>query len=277
MTKNSRYVPVTPEQIAEECISAARAGAACVHIHVRDPKTGAPEMKLEYYSEVVERIRASDVDVIINLTTGMGADYIPSLEEGAAALATVKHPSVRTEHVSVLKPEVCTLDVATMNFAEKAIVNTPDHLRAMARMIDEAGTKPELELFDLGQLELALRLLKAGDLPQPPFFQFCLGVPGGAPATAETMLLMRSMVPSGAVWSAFGIGRTQMPMLALSAILGGHCRVGLEDNLFIAQGELAKGNAPLVEMGVLALQSLGFEVATPDEAREILSLSRGKQ
>lgn len=272
MTKNSRYVPITPEHIAEECIAAARAGAACVHIHVRDPRTGAPEMKLQYYTEVVERIRASDVDVIINLTTGMGADYLPSLEEGQPADAVVKHPRERTQHVSLLKPEICTLDVTTMNFGEKAIVNTPAHLRMMAKMIVEAGTKPELELFDLGQLELALRLLKSGDLPEPPLFQFCLGVPGGAPAIAETVLLMRSMVPAGAVWSAFGIGRTQMPMVALSAILGGHCRVGLEDNLFIAPGELAQGNVPLVERGAEIIRSLGFSVATPEEARNILSL-----
>ncbi|MBZ8134646.1 NADPH:quinone reductase [Afifella sp. IM 167] len=272
MTKNSRYVPVTPEQIANECISAAHAGASCVHIHVRDPETGAPEMKTEYYADVVERIRMSNVDVIINLTTGMGADYLPSVQEGQPAETVVKHPAVRTQHVSLLKPEVCTLDVATMNFGEKAIVNTPTHLRMMAQLIVEAGTKPELELFDIGQLELALRLLGSGDFPQPPFFQFCLGVPGGAPATAEALLLMRSMLPPGAVWSAFGIGRTQMPMVALSAILGGHCRVGLEDNLFLSKGELAKGNAPLVERGRQVIESIGFSVATPAEAREILSL-----
>ncbi|MGV6876236.1 3-keto-5-aminohexanoate cleavage protein [Pseudochelatococcus sp. B33] len=273
MTKNSRYVPITPEQIATECIAAASAGAACVHIHVRDPATGAPEMKFEYYEEVVDRIRNSDVDVVLNLTTGMGANYIPSLEEGMPAQEVVMHPVLRTNHISKLKPEVCTLDVATMNFGEKAIVNTPDHLRMMAKMISEAGTKPELEVFDLGQLELALRLIDEGQIEKPPFFQFCLGIPGGAPATTEAMILMKSMVPPGAVWSAFGIGRTQMAMVAQSAILGGHCRVGLEDNLFIAHGELAEGNVPLVKRGVQIIEGLGFELATPAQARQILSLS----
>ena len=270
--KNSIYVPKTPRHIAEEAVAAARAGAASVHIHVRDPDTGAPSMKFDHYKEVVERIRDSGVDVLINLTTGMGARYDPPVEEGDDTAIFVKPPLERTQHVSVLKPDICTLDVATMNFGPNAVVNTPRHLKAMSRMIQDAGTKPELEVFDLGQIGIALGLIASGDLPKPPFFQFCLGIPGGAPATPEAMLMMRSLLPADTLWGAFGIARGQMPMVAQSVILGGHCRVGLEDNLFIEQGVLAKGNAPLVERAVAIVESLGEAVASPDEAREILSI-----
>ena len=270
--KNSTHVPVTPKQIAAEAVAAARAGAASVHIHVRDPDTGAPSMEFDLYREVVERIRDSGVDVLINLTTGMGARYEPPLEEGGTTNTVVRSPDARTIHVSKLRPEICTLDVATMNFGPSAIVNTPAHLKAMARRIQDAGTKPELEVFDVGQIDLALRLLAEGHLPKPPFFQFCLGIPGGAPATPEAMLLMRSLLPAGTQWSAFGISRAQMKMVAQAVILGGHCRVGLEDNLFIEQGVLAKGNAPLVESAVAIVEALGEAVATADDAREILSL-----
>ena len=269
--KNSTYVPKTPRHIADEAVAAARAGAASVHIHVRDPETGAPSMEFEHYREVVQRIRDSGVDMLINLTTGMGARYDPPIEEGATATG-VRSPSDRTIHVSHLRPDICTLDVATMNFGSNAVVNTPAHLRVMSRQIQEAGTKPELEVFDLGHLDLALRMIAEGHLPQPPFFQFCLGIPGGAPATPEVMLLMRSMLPPDTVWSAFGIARSQMKMVAQSVILGGHCRVGLEDNLYLEHGVLSKGNAPLVERAVAIVESLGEAVATVDEARRILSL-----
>lgn len=273
--KNSKYVPVTPAQIADEAVAAARAGAASVHIHVRDPETGAPSMEYDHYREVVERIRDSGVDMLINLTTGMGARFDPPIGEDGCLVPSIMSPVTRTIHVTRLKPDICTLDVATMNFGPNAIVNTPAHLTAMSEIIQEAGTKPELEVFDVGQIELALRMLASGDLPTPPFFQFCLGIPGGALATPETMLLMRSMLPAGTVWSAFGISRWEMPMVAQSVILGGHCRVGLEDNLYIAQGELAKGNAPLVERAVTIVESLGEEIASPADARKILSLPAG--
>lgn len=272
LTKNSRFVPVTPKQIAEESIAAARAGAASVHIHVRDPETGAPSMAYEHYHEVVQRIRDSGVDVLINLTTGMGATYVPPLNDEGPAESVVHSPDARTIHVSRIRPDICTLDVATMNFGPHAMVNTPDHIKRMSLRIQEAGTKPELEVFDLGHLGLALHLLNEGHLPKPPFFQFCLGIPGGAPATTETMVLMRSLLTPGSVWSAFGIGRSQMPMVAQSIILGGHCRVGLEDNLYVRHGELAQGNAPLVEKAVQIVEGIGEAVATVDEAREILSL-----
>lgn len=275
LSKNSQYVPVTPEQIANEAIAAAKVGASSVHIHVRDPQTGAPSMKFELYEDVMRRIRMSGVDVLLNLTAGPGAGYAPPLDE-ASGTSSVLPPSVRTDHVSRLRPDICTLDVATMNFGDRAIVNTPPHLIAMSKAIRAAGVKPELEVFDIGHVGVAVRLIEEGHLPKPPFFQFCLGIPGGAPATTEAMLLMRSLVPPGALWSAFGISRFQMPMVAQSVILGGHCRVGLEDNLFLEQGVLSKGNVPLVERAVQIIRDLGAELATPAEAREMLSLETAR-
>jgi uncharacterized protein (DUF849 family) len=272
MTPNSKHVPITPKQIADEVINAARAGATIAHIHVRDPKTGAPAMDLDLYTETVERVRSSSVDIILNLTGGMGAGYEPPLEEGGETVSVVS-PAKRTEHIVQLGPEICSLDIATMNFGTRAIVNTPTHLKYMAARMVAAGVKPELEVFDLGQLGLALQMLKDGDLPKPPLFQFCLGVTGGAPATTEAMLLMRSLVEAGATWSAFGISRAQFPMAAQSVILGGHVRVGLEDNLFLSEGELSPGNAPLVERACTIVHSLGCSVATPNEARALLSLT----
>ncbi len=266
-----KYVPITPEHIASEAVAAARAGAASVHIHVRDPETGAPSMALALYEEVVQRIRASGVDVLINLTGGVGGTYIPSLEPGNP-IKEVLSPYLRTQHIKKLRPDICTLDITTMNFGENAVVNTPAHLRIMSKIIQEAGVKPELEVFDLGQIDLANRLLAAGELPAPPFFQFCLGIRGGAPATTESMVMMRSLLAQNTLWSAFGIGRAQFPMIAQSVILGGHCRVGLEDNLYLEQGVLAEGNVPLVERAVTIIEALGCAVATPAEARELLSI-----
>lgn len=273
LTSNSRYVPITPADIAKEAIAAAKAGAAVVHIHVRDPKTGAPSMGFDLYREVVETIRQSGTDVLLNLTTGMGALYDPPADNPALATTIVCPPSERVAHVVALRPEICTLDVATMNFDQIAVVNTPSHLRHMAAEIYRSGTKPELEVFDLGQVGFALHLLNEGTLKQPAFFQFCLGIRGGAPATPEALIAMKGLLPAAMVWSAFGISRAQFPMVAQSVLLGGHVRVGLEDNLFLGQGELSKGNAPLVERAVQIVQALGEEVATPADARAILSLS----
>jgi uncharacterized protein (DUF849 family) len=272
MTKNSKHVPITPRDIAQEGIAAAKAGAAVIHIHVRDPGTGAPSMGLDLYREVVTRIRDSGTEVLINLTTGMGATYNPPIDDPARAEILVRPPAERIAHVLELRPDICSLDVATMNFDANPIVNSPDHLRYMAREIYGVGVKPELEVFDLGQVGLALHLLQQGDLRQPAFFQFCLGIRGGAPATSEALLAMKGMLPAGMIWSAFAISRDEFPMVALSVVLGGHVRVGLEDNLFIAPGKLAKGNAPLVERAVQIIQGIGEEVATPADARKILSL-----
>lgn len=272
MSKNSKFVPITPKQIADEAISATNAGASVVHIHVRDPKTGAASMKLEYYEEVVERIRASGTKAVINLTAGPGARYAPPVDNPAAA-DHICSPAERVAHVIKLKPEICTLDIATMNFNHYAIVNIPEHLKVMAAMIREAGVKPELEVFDVGHMRLAVEMVKRGDLPPNPLFQFCLGIAGGAPANTETMMLMRGMLPPNAMWAGFGIARMQMPMIAQATILGGFVRVGLEDNLFLAEGVLSEGNAPLVERAVQIVQSIGEDIATPDEARQILGLS----
>jgi uncharacterized protein (DUF849 family) len=272
MTKNSKHVPITPRDIAQEGIAAAKAGAAVIHIHVRDPETGAPSMGLDLYREVVTRIRDSGTEVLINLTTGMGATYNPPIDDPARAEILVRPPAERIAHVLELRPDICSLDVATMNFDANPIVNSPDHLRYMAREIYGVGVKPELEVFDLGQVGLALHLLQQGDLRQPAFFQFCLGIRGGAPATPEALLAMKGMLPAGMAWSAFAISRDEFPMVALSVVLGGHVRVGLEDNLFIAPGKLAQGNAPLVERAVQIIQGIGEEVATPADAREILSV-----
>jgi uncharacterized protein (DUF849 family) len=272
MTRNSTYVPVKPRDIAQEGIAAAKAGAAVIHIHVRDPQTGVPSMGLDLYREVVTRIRDSGTDALINLTTGMGAGYVPPIDDPSRAEIVVRPPAERVAHVVELRPDICSLDVATMNFDANPIVNAPEHLRYMAREIYRAGVKPELEVFDLGQVGLSLHMLAQGDLRQPAFFQFCLGIRGGAPATAEALLAMKGMIPADTTWSAFGISRSQFPMVALSTVLGGHVRVGLEDNLYIGPGELARGNAPLVERAVQIVQGIGEDVASPSDARKILSL-----
>jgi uncharacterized protein (DUF849 family) len=268
-------VPVSPKAIAQSAIEAAQAGAAVVHIHVRDPETAKPSMELALYREVVERIRERDEAVILNLTTGAGGRYVPGEPDPATpgAGTNLASPEVRTRHVAALRPEVCTLDVATMNFGEHAFLNTPGHLRAMAGLIAEAGAKPEIEVFDLGQIELAKHLIAEGHLARPPLFQICLGIPWGAPATPETLLQMRDRLPPDAIWSAFGISRAEFPMVALAATAGGHVRVGLEDNLYLARGQLAPSNAALVEKAATLLALLDCSPATPDEARGLFGLA----
>ena len=269
-------IPVTPEQIAVSALEAAQAGAAIVHIHVRDPQTGKPSSKLEYYAQVVERIRAANPDVVVNLTTGAGARYIPSKENPKVGGegTTILTPEERVRHVEALRPEICTLDITTMNFGEYVFVNTPPHLRIMAKAVNAVGALPELELFDTGNLRLALRLIEEGVLKTPAMFQICLGVPWGAPATTEMMIVMRDMLPKGSFWTGFGIGGQQFPMVAQAILLGGHARVGLEDNLYIERGVFAKNNAALVEKAVKIVRALDCEPATPAEARRILSLPR---
>ena len=268
-THLSPHIPVTPEQIANECLAAHRAGASIAHIHVRDRVTGKPSMDLASYREVVDRIRDAGTDLIINLTMGPGASFTP---DGNAPLGGFRSPEERVAHVLENRPEICTLDVATMNFGPRAMVNVPAQLRQMAQMVTAAGVTPELECFDLGHVQLAAHLLKEGVFPTRPFVQLCLGISWGAPATAEGMIAMKSLLPDGMPFSAFGISRTQFPMVAQSVILGGHVRVGLEDNLYLGRGVLAPGNAVLVERAVGIVQALGAEVATPKEARGILGL-----
>jgi uncharacterized protein (DUF849 family) len=266
-------VPITPEQIARDALAAHAAGAAIVHIHVRDPATGKPSRDLALYRDVVGRIRESGADVLINLTTGIGARFSPDeVDPNRNASPGLASPEDRMEHVLDLRPDICSLDVATMNFGAHAFVNVADHIERIARAVRAVGVKPELEVFDLGHCALALHLLKRGLFAEPAWFQFCLGVPWGAPATTEAMLAMKQMMPAGGNWSAFGVGAKQFPMVAQAVILGGHVRVGLEDNLYLARGQLSPGNAPLVERAVGIIRSLGSEIATPAQARELLGI-----
>jgi len=268
-------IPVTPEQIATSAIEAGQAGATIVHIHVRNPQTGKPSRELAHYREVVERIRGSGTDVIINLTTGPGANYFPSEENPAIGGpgTTLSRPEERVRHIQELRPEICTLDLATLSMGERTFMNTPAHLRVMARLIREAGVVPELEVFDTGHVRLAQRLIEEGVLASPPMIQLCLGIPYGAPATAEAMILMRNMLPQPCVWAGFGISTQEFPMVAQAVILGGHVRVGLEDNLYLERGVFTPNNAALVERAVTIVTSLGHKPATPAAARKILNVT----
>ena len=269
-------VPVTPEQIASEVIAANKAGAAIAHIHVRNPDTGKASTKLEYYEEVVNRIRDSGSPVIINLTTGPGGRFVPDPKDPMKAGPTsgMMTARERVAHVVKLKPDICSLDVASMNFGEWNMVNSPAILREMATMIQDAGVKPELEVFDTGHVRLAAQMCANGEIADPkPLFQLCLGISWGAPASTAAMTLMRDLLPENAIWASFGISRHEMPMVGSATLLGGHCRVGLEDNLYISRGKLASGNAELVEHAVGIIESLGEQIATVDQARELLGLA----
>jgi uncharacterized protein (DUF849 family) len=269
------HIPVTPAQIASAAIEAAAAGAAVAHIHVRDPQSGAPSRKLEYYREVVERIRASDVDVVITLTTGMGGDLIvDDAHPTAAGPGSDMVPALeRLEHIEALLPEMCTLDCGSMNFSDGdyVAVVTPSQLRTMAARVKELGVKPELEVFDTGQVRLANRLIEEGLIEGRPLFQLCLGIPYGAPADVRTMMAMVDLLPAEADWAAFAISRLEMPFVAQSLLLGGNVRVGLEDNLYLSRGVFAS-NAQLVERAVAIVEDLGARPLTPAETRRKLGL-----
>ncbi len=271
----SPYLPVTPEEIATAAIEAAKAGAAICHLHVRDPETGRPSMELAYYREAVKRIRESGTDVLINLTTGPGGRYVPDPDAPARALpaTTLTTADVRTEHVVELRPELCSLDLNTMWFGGGAVINTPDSIRRMAERIHAAGVKPELEVFDTGDLALAKALIAEGTLRTPALFQLVMGVDYGMPATPEALMFARSLVPAGSVWAAFGASRAAFPMLAQAKLLGGHCRIGMEDTLYLGKGEKAPTNAALVTKAVRIVEELGGRIATPAEARQILGLA----
>lgn len=268
-------IPITPQQIAEACLEAAEAGAAITHIHVRDPKTGQGSRDPALYAEVVERVRERNQEVILNLTAGMGGDLVVDDEEPSrpAAGSDLVNAAVRLEHVELLKPEICTLDCGTMNFGDgnSVVVQTPNILRAMARRISELDVKPEMEVFDTGHLWFAKQLVAEGLIPEPPMFQLCLGIPWGAPADTRTMAHMAQQLPPGAVWAAFGISRMQMPMVAQAVLLGGHVRVGLEDNLYLERGVFAS-NGALVKKAVRIIRDLGARVCSPAEARHKLGI-----
>ena len=268
-------VPVTPAQIATSAIDAAKAGAAIVHIHVRDPKSTKPSMDTAHYREVVERIRGSGTDMLINLTTGPGARFTHDERDPSkpSAESVLKSPEERVRHVVELKPDICSLDMGSLNMGDRVFINTPKHLKAMAVAIKDAGVMPELEVFETGHLLLAKRFIENGYVKPPGMFQICLGISWGQPATTEAMTYMRNLLPPDAPWFAFGISLYQFPMVAQTVLLGGHPRVGLEDNIYLEKGKLAPSNAALVEKAATIIQTLGDQVATPAEARQILGLA----
>ncbi|HEY2789617.1 MAG TPA: 3-keto-5-aminohexanoate cleavage protein [Gaiellales bacterium] len=276
----SPLVPVTPEQVAAAAIEAARAGAAVAHIHVRDPDSGRGARDPRLYREVVERVRSADVDVVLNLTAGMGGDLVLGGEDAPlphdTAATDMAGAEERLEHVAQLLPEICTLDCGTMNFAaggDYVMVNTPGMLRAMARRVQELGVRPELEVFDTGHLVMVKQLIADGLIDPPPLIQLCTGIPYGAPDDPGTLLAMRNQLPDDAVFSAFSIGRMQLPFVALAPIVGGNVRVGLEDNLMLARGVPAT-NGQLVERAVQILQAMNVRILTAAEVRTKLGLTR---
>lgn len=268
-------IPVTPRQIAAACIEAGKAGAAIAHIHVRDPKTGAPSMEVDLYREVVERIRDSGSPILINLTTGPGGRFVPGEPDPAAAGpgTTLLPPARRIRHVVELRPDLCSLDLNTMYSGSSVVINTPGNVAKMAEQIRSAGVKPELEVFDSGDIHLAQKLIADGALDTPALFQVVTGVKYGFDSRPETVLYARSLLPAGSNWAAFGIGRFELPVLAQAFLLGGHVRVGLEDNVYLRHGVLAPSNAALVEQAVQIVSLLGGEPASPAEARGLLGLT----
>jgi uncharacterized protein (DUF849 family) len=272
-------VPVTPEQIAASALAAHAAGAAIVHLHVRDPQSGMASRDPALFREVVDRIRSQNRDVILNLTGGMGGDLMMGPEHAPLAFGPGTDfvgPHERIAHILELEPEIGSLDCGSLNFDELLYGTTPNFLRSMARGYQQKNVRPELEVFELGHIELAKQLLAEGLITRPALFQLCLGIKYGAPASSEAMMAMRDALPAGSPWSAFGLGRLQMPMVAQSVLLGGNVRVGLEDNLYLDKGVPAT-NAKLVERARAIIELLGARVLTAQETRERLGFGRGSK
>ncbi|MEO1775963.1 MAG: 3-keto-5-aminohexanoate cleavage protein [Pseudomonadota bacterium] len=274
----SPNVPRSPAEIADSAIAAARAGAAVVHCHVRDPETGAPARDPALYREVTDRIRAAEVDVVLNLTAGMGGDLVfggPEAPLPLTAATDMIAASERVAHIAACRPEICTLDCGTMNFAEADYVmtNTPGMLRAMGAAMTAMGVRPEIEVFDTGHLWLAKQLVAEGVIEAPVMAQLCMGIPWGAPNDLNTLMAMVNAIPEGWTWSAFSIGRDQMNYVAAAVLAGGHVRVGLEDNLWLAKGHLAT-NAELVARAVTIIEAMGARLLTPAEVRDRLKLEK---
>ncbi len=268
-------VPVTPEQISNAAIAAAKAGASVAHIHVRDPETGLGSRDVNLFKEVVERIRDSNTDVVINLTAGMGGDWVPSEENPSmpGPGTDMIGPEERLAHVKEIHPEICSLDCGTMNFGNRneIYISPPGYLREMASMIQKWGVKPELEVFELGQIRFAKQMIKEGLINEPPMFQICLGIPWGAEQTVDSMKVMKDELPTNASWASFGIGRMQMPMAAAAVAMGGNVRVGLEDNLYLEKGILAL-NDQLVTRVIEIIDRMGGKILSPMETRKKLHL-----
>jgi uncharacterized protein (DUF849 family) len=271
----SPHLPVTPEQIARQALDAADAGAAIVHLHVRDPETAKGSMRLDLYEELVARIRAENTDVLLNLTTGEGGRFIPSDDDPqvAAPGSTLCVPEKRVAHVEALQPGICTLDFNTMWSGQASVINSPRNLEIMAGRIYDAGVKPEIEIFDSGDLHMVKDFVARGVLKTPLMVQMVLGVRFGAVANPATMAYLVSQLPEGTEWAAFGIGRAAFPMLAQAWLLGGHIRIGMEDTAHIAKGQHCESNAQLVEKAARIIGDLGGALATPNEARSILGIA----
>ena len=266
-------LPCTPEQIANAALESAKIGAAIAHIHVRHPD-GRPSTDLVHYREVVERIHDKNSELIINLTTGPGGRFVPSKDDPKVAGpgTSAIHPLKRVEHIVELKPDIATLDLNTMWSGAAAVINPPENVTLMANEIQKAGAKAELEVFDSGDIQLAHVLLEQGVIKRPPLFQIVMGVRYGFISTVETLVYAKSLLPQDAAWAAFAIGRWEFPMLAAAWTLGGHVRVGMEDNVYLSKGRLTPSNAALCEKAVRILDDMGAELATAKEARQILGL-----
>jgi uncharacterized protein (DUF849 family) len=273
------HLPITPKEIADAAISAAEEGAAVAHIHVREPETGAPSMRLALYEEVVARIRSSSSELIINLTTGPGGRFAPSDEDPkiAGPGTTLLPPEQRVEHIAALQPDICTLDLNTMNSGGQVVINTPSSIRRMAKVICQAGVRPEIELFDSGDIALLHDLVRDGTLATPVMTSIVMGVRYGFQPSPETVLYARNLLPANATFTAVGIGRAAFSAVALSYLTGGNVRIGLEDSIYLERGVLAPSNAALVAKTRRIVEDLGGQIATAAETRVMLGLARNNE
>ena len=277
--EQTTYLPVSTEQISTACIEAHDAGAAAVHIHVRDPKTGKPSMDLDLYAEVVQTLRRERPQLIINLTTGPGGRYVPNAQDPkvCATGTTLLPPEQRVEHISVLRPDICSLDLNTMNSGEQVVMNTPANVRRMAKVIREAGCVPELECFDTGDLVLAQHLIADGHLQGPGIYSVVMGVRYSLPFSTQAMQMARSLIPAESEWTAFAVGRSAFQCVAQAYLLGGNVRIGLEDTIYLDRGQLARSNAELVSKARRIVQDLGGALATSEQARQRWGLRTNNQ
>ena len=271
----SEHVPVTPEQIANACLEAAEAGASVAHLHVRDPETGKASNDIDLYTDVVERIRASNTDVVINITAGMGGEFVPDPKNPMVGGpgSDMLTPEQRLAHIVKLRPEICTLDCGSLNFSDYAYVSTPDMLREMAKIILDLGVRPEIEAFELGHIWMAKQLISEGLIKEPAIFQFCHGIPFASEATMASLQAFIAHKPENCHWSAFALGRNQMPFVAGAVVSGGNVRVGLEDNLYLSKGVKAT-NGQLVEKAKRIIEDMGARILTPAETREKWELTQ---
>ena len=274
--KMNPNLPITPEEIANSAYECFNEGATIVHVHVRDPKTGNRSMGLELYAEVVERVRAK-CNMIVNLSTGSGGQLIVGPDNKPKMdVSSMETPEKRVEHILKLKPELCSLDIGSGNFGPMVFLNAEPVIDKMAELIKTAGVKPEIEIFELGHVQIANRLMSLGLVEKSAHFQLCMGTKGGVPATAKNAIHMAESLPTGVTWSIFGVGPAQFPMVAMGVLLDGHVRVGFEDNLYMRRGVLAKSNAELLQRTVQIIRNLNKDVASIEEARKILSLPPSK-